>query len=204
MTEKQTGGPLKWVGSLIVLVLAGLGYINLPGGESQGGTTGTEAQQPANPESSGGSGAATAPAPKETPKKETPAKTSGATEQQKAPKKTETEAPTKQEPKENPRRPKTLIVQGPRGRTDLVPTLLRIERGEKHSHRNDGSVFQNREKRLPRKARGYYREYVHPTRGMRGPGPQRLVIGNGDEVYYTADHYETFRRIPWELQRGQR
>jgi len=33
------------------------------------------------------------------------------------------------------------------------------------------------------------------TPNMRHAGPQRLVMGAGGEIYYTADHYRTFRRI---------
>jgi filamentous hemagglutinin len=83
-----------------------------------------------------------------------------------------------------------------RGTVDLRPTAARIDAGErleKFSH--DGIVFQNRERRLPVKARGYYHEYVHPTPGVSGPGPQRVVAGGQRELYYTADHYETFRQV---------
>lgn len=82
-----------------------------------------------------------------------------------------------------------------RGTVDLRETLDRIERGERNSHPNDGSVFQNRERRLPRKASGYYHEWVHPTPNQRGPGPQRIVTGEDGELYYTPDHYETFERL---------
>ncbi|MCC8167367.1 MAG: hypothetical protein LIQ31_14810 [Planctomycetes bacterium] len=81
------------------------------------------------------------------------------------------------------------------GDVDLRPTLDRIRRGEKADHRNDGAVFQNRERNLPRKPRGYYREYVVPTPGVRGVGPQRLVLGDGGEVYYSHDHYDSFQRV---------
>lgn len=82
-----------------------------------------------------------------------------------------------------------------RGDVDLTPTLERIERGQRNEHRNDGSTFQNREGRLPKRPNGYYKEYVHPTPGVSGPGPQRVVLGNQGEIYYTADHYRTFRRL---------
>lgn len=82
-----------------------------------------------------------------------------------------------------------------RGDVDLEPTLDRIARGERHSHRNDGGTFRNLEGRLPKQPTGYYKEYVHPTPGLSGPGPQRLILGDRDEVYYTADHYRTFKRI---------
>jgi guanyl-specific ribonuclease Sa len=82
-----------------------------------------------------------------------------------------------------------------KGDVDLQETLDRIARGERESHDNDGSVFQNREKRLPEKPAGYYHEWVHPTPGLRGPGPQRIVTGKEQEFYYTPDHYETFQRL---------
>jgi ribonuclease T1 len=82
-----------------------------------------------------------------------------------------------------------------RGDVDLRPELARIERGERDSHRNDGAVFQNREGRLPKQQRGYYREYVVRTPGIGHAGPQRLVIGAGGEIYYTPDHYRSFKRI---------
>jgi len=75
---------------------------------------------------------------------------------------------------------------------DLQPTLDRIGRGEKFPHRNDGNVFRNREGRLPSQSEGYYIEYVHPTPGVAGQGSQRIVIGQGGEIYFTPDHYGTF------------
>ena len=82
-----------------------------------------------------------------------------------------------------------------KGTIDLKPTLDRIARGEANRHRNDGTTFQNRENRLPRKPAGYYTEYVNPTPGDNGPGPQRIIIGKKDEVWYTPDHYKTFKQI---------
>ena len=81
------------------------------------------------------------------------------------------------------------------GVVDLSATLERIATGRAFPHRNDGSTFGNRERRLPNKPRGYYTEYVHPTRGVGGPGPQRIVLGKGGEVWYTPDHYESFRAV---------
>ncbi|MEZ4268725.1 MAG: ribonuclease domain-containing protein [Myxococcota bacterium] len=87
-----------------------------------------------------------------------------------------------------------------RGDVDLGPTIDRIVEGRRYPSRNDGSVFQNREQRLPKRPAGYYREYVHPTEGVRGPGPQRIVRGEGGEWYYTPDHYGSF--IPLHGPRG--
>jgi ribonuclease T1 len=82
-----------------------------------------------------------------------------------------------------------------RGDVDHTPTLQRIKNGQRLEFRNDGSVFQNRERRLPRQASGYYKEFVHPTPSLRGPGPQRIVVGARGETYYTPDHYQTFQRL---------
>jgi len=82
-----------------------------------------------------------------------------------------------------------------RGTIDLQPTLDRIARGERNSHRNDGTTFQNRERKLPQKPSGYYREYVHPTPKGSGPGPQRVIVGKEGDVWYTPDHYNSFQKI---------
>lgn len=58
--------------------------------------------------------------------------------------------------------------------------------------RNDGVTFQNREKRLPQKDSGYYKEYTVPTPGSPDRGARRLVTGKEKEVFYTGDHYSTF------------
>jgi len=82
-----------------------------------------------------------------------------------------------------------------RGDVDLAPVLARISAGERDPHPNDGGVFQNREGLLPDRPQGYYREYVVRTPGISHAGPQRLVIGADGEVFYTHDHYNSFRRI---------
>lgn len=79
-----------------------------------------------------------------------------------------------------------------RGPIDLRPTIRRILAGERDPHRNDGGMFGNREGRLPKQSRAYYREYVHRTPGIDGPGPQRLIVGRGGDWWYTPDHYKTF------------
>ena len=58
-------------------------------------------------------------------------------------------------------------------------------------------MFENRERLLPIKSRGYYREYTVDTPGLSHRGPRRVVTGgNPPEVYYyTEDHYRSFVRI---------
>ena len=73
----------------------------------------------------------------------------------------------------------------------------RINNGESYPHRNDGSIFENREGFLPLQEPNCYKEYVHPTQGINGPGPQRIIRGNGGEFYYTPDHYKIFIRFKY-------
>ena len=74
-------------------------------------------------------------------------------------------------------------------------TLELIKSNGPFAHRQDGATFGNREKLLPQRARGYYREYSVKTPGARDRGARRIVAGNGGEFYYTEDHYRSFRRI---------
>lgn len=74
-------------------------------------------------------------------------------------------------------------------------TLARIKAGGPFPYPQDGRTFQNREKRLPLRERGYYREYTVKTPGARDRGARRIVAGRGGELYYTEDHYRSFRRI---------
>jgi len=75
-----------------------------------------------------------------------------------------------------------------------------IRAGGPFPHAKDGSVFGNRERLLPPKARGYWREYTVRMPGMSGRGARRIVCGgvqptSPEACYYTADHYASFRRI---------
>ena len=74
-------------------------------------------------------------------------------------------------------------------------TLRLIERGGPFPYEKDGAVFQNREGILPAKRRGYYHEYTVITPGENDRGARRIVTGSRDELYYTDDHYDSFKRI---------
>lgn len=82
---------------------------------------------------------------------------------------------------------------------------------------NDGIVHSDIHATLPTKPAGFYREYTLIIPGRKpgdGPeavkigdqtfmtgevlsprGPERLMIGDGTEIYYTPDHYKTFVRL---------
>lgn len=74
-----------------------------------------------------------------------------------------------------------------------------IGKGGPFPYAKDGTVFGNRERLLPVKTRGYYREYTVRTPGSRDRGARRIVCGGApttpDACYYTEDHYSSFRRI---------
>ena len=76
----------------------------------------------------------------------------------------------------------------------------RILAGGPFRYEKDGVVFGNRERLLPRRPRGFYREYTVPTPGERDRGARRIVCG-GKEVrqpetcFYTRDHYASFQTI---------
>ena len=79
-------------------------------------------------------------------------------------------------------------------------TLAKIKTGGPFPYPDrDGTAFSNRERRLPAKARGYYREYTVPTPGARDRGARRIVAGgevrSSGDYWYTDDHYNSFRRI---------
>lgn len=84
---------------------------------------------------------------------------------------------------------------------EALHTLALIEQGGPFPYRRDGVVFHNRERLLPIRTQGYYREYTVPTPGARDRGARRIVAGGqpAEIYYYTADHYRSFREI--ELKR---
>lgn len=77
----------------------------------------------------------------------------------------------------------------------------------------DGSVHLNRNGLLPKRPRGYYREFTVPTPGESDRGARRIVVGGcgaqvsqgsrprtepctaDDEFYWTDDHYQSFKVI---------
>ncbi|WP_239061851.1 ribonuclease [Ideonella livida] len=75
-----------------------------------------------------------------------------------------------------------------------------IQAGGPFPYEKDGTVFGNRERLLPRKSRGFYREYTVRTPGAKNRGARRIVCGGEvprepEACFYTEDHYASFRRI---------
>jgi len=74
-------------------------------------------------------------------------------------------------------------------------TIVLIKQDGPFPFEKDGTTFQNRERLLPNRPRGYYREYTVITPGEDDRGARRIVAGRGGELYYTADHYDSFVRV---------
>lgn len=103
------------------------------------------------------------------------------------------------------------VAQAKGGATDNTVALAELSVEAQVTHRlvlvggpfphdKDGMSFGNRERLLPAKASGYYREYTVATKGARNRGARRLVCGGvpptkPDACYYTDDHYASFRRV---------
>jgi len=78
--------------------------------------------------------------------------------------------------------------------------LRQIRDGGPFRYEKDGTVFGNRERRLPGEKRGFYREYTVSTPGLNHRGARRIVCGGfkpraPEACYYTDDHYTSFRLI---------
>jgi ribonuclease T1 len=87
---------------------------------------------------------------------------------------------------------------------DLPPQAQQTHRlilaGGPFPYQKDGVVFVNRERLLPPKDRGWYREYTVKTPGARNRGARRIVCGGvpptkPEACFYTDDHYASFKRI---------
>lgn len=74
-------------------------------------------------------------------------------------------------------------------------TIALIRKGGPYPYARDGTVFANREGRLPRQKRGYYKEFTVKTPGERTRGARRIISGSAGDLWYTDDHYNTFRRV---------
>lgn len=74
-------------------------------------------------------------------------------------------------------------------------TIALIRKGGPFPHHRDGLTFGNREKILPARERGWYREYTVNTPGASDRAARRIVAGRDGTLYYTDDHYRSFKRV---------
>jgi len=100
---------------------------------------------------------------------------------------------------------------------DALQALARIRSGGPFPYERDGAVFNNYERLLPARPRGYYREYTVAPAGSAHRGTRRFIVGcergaarrierdagnpafrdcsGPAELYYTEDHYRSFRKV---------
>jgi len=78
---------------------------------------------------------------------------------------------------------------------EAVTTLTLIAKGGPFPYSKDGVVFSNREGILPKHANGWYHEYTVVTPGSGDRGARRIVTGKDGGLFYTDDHYASFREI---------
>lgn len=91
----------------------------------------------------------------------------------------------------------------------LMKLVSDIYNGRPLPYSQDGTTFKNKEGKLPAQPAGFYREYtlltgdaphtvviggvtykVAPDLSARGS--ERVIIGGGQRIYYTPDHYANF------------
>ena len=78
---------------------------------------------------------------------------------------------------------------------EVQSTYKLIKKGGPFPYTRDSIEFKNREKTLPSRPSGYYKEYIVPIPNSLDRGAQRIVLGQKGEMYYTSDHYQTFTEI---------
>ncbi len=88
--------------------------------------------------------------------------------------------------------PTVREVQLPRQARQTIDLVIA---GGPFPYGEDGSVFQNREAVLPEESAGYYHEYTVTTPSSDDRGARRIVTGECGELYYTDDHYDSFRLV---------
>jgi ribonuclease T1 len=74
-------------------------------------------------------------------------------------------------------------------------TVTLIQHGGPFPYPEDGTVYDNRNRRLPAEPLGFYHEYTVSTPGDTDRGERRIVTGRNGTFYWTADHYASFLRI---------
>ena len=70
-----------------------------------------------------------------------------------------------------------------------------IKKGHPYPFPKDGTEFINYEKLLPMKESNYYMEFTVSTPNVTHRGAKRIVVGKNGEIYFTGDHYQTFKEV---------
>ncbi len=106
----------------------------------------------------------------------------------------------------------TPVIQDQNRAEKIMELIAKIHNGDSLPYSHDGIVFTNKEGVLPQASKGYYHEYtlvigdgassvvigdttypVAPALSARGA--ERIIIGGGQLIYYTPDHYRHFIQL---------
>ena len=91
----------------------------------------------------------------------------------------------------------------------IMKLVSDIYSGAHLPYAQDGAIFSNKEGRLPVQPKGFYHEYTLLTGSaphvvviggttyqvapdLSARGSERIIIGGGEKIYYTPDHYAHF------------
>ncbi len=91
----------------------------------------------------------------------------------------------------------------------MMKLITDIYNGAHLPYAQDGAIFSNKEGRLPVQPKGFYHEYTLLTGSaphvvviggttyqvapdLSARGSERIIIGGGEKIYYTPDHYAHF------------
>jgi len=94
----------------------------------------------------------------------------------------------------------------------ILKLVSDVYKGVHLPYSQDGATFTNREGLLPAKPMGFYKEYTLLTGSaphtvtiggttyqvapdLSARGSERLIIGGGEKLYYTPDHYKNFIQL---------
>lgn len=101
---------------------------------------------------------------------------------------------------ETPEMPGVAALTDPNEIRPLTQVVGHVQRRGPWDYREDGEIYENLQKRLPEKPRGYYREFTVPTPNVNGRGARRLVAGENGELYYWRP--EKIEFLPLHLPPG--
>ncbi|PIU19196.1 MAG: hypothetical protein COT18_08805 [Elusimicrobia bacterium CG08_land_8_20_14_0_20_59_10] len=91
----------------------------------------------------------------------------------------------------------------------IMKLISDIYNGVHLPYSQDGATFSNKEGGLPVQPKGFYKEYTLLTGNaphtvtigettyqvapdLSARGSERIIIGGGEKIYYTPDHYKTY------------
>lgn len=103
----------------------------------------------------------------------------------------------------------TPVVQDAARVKAIMKLVTDIYNNNHLPYSQDGTTFKNKEGKLPQQPAGFYKEYTLLTGNaphvvtignntydvapdLSARGSERVIIGGGQKIYYTPDHYKNF------------